>query len=201
MSGYLSDLVFSDAVKAAQHRLGSRDAMERMARNRDFQAAISEDLAAFLARRDSFYLATASADGQPYVQHRGGPPGVLRVLDPHTLAFADFTGNRQYVTVGNLSENARVALLVMDYSTRRRVKIWGRARVEEDDAQLIADLHADGYDARPQRAMVITVAAWDINCDRHITPRHDEDAIARAMRRVMQENAQLKAEIQRLRGG
>ena len=201
MSGHASDVAFSDAVKAVQRRLGSRADMQAMAEGRDFQTAISPDLAAYLAERDSFYMATASAGGQPYIQHRGGPRGFLRVRDEHTLAFADFSGNRQYVSLGNLSENDRVALFVMDYATRRRVKLWGRGRVIEDDAKLTASLHHPDYDAIPQRAIVITVMAWDINCNQHITARHDEATIAEALQKVMRENAELKAEIERLQGG
>jgi len=201
MSGHASDVAFTAAVKAVQQRLGSRADMQAMAEGRDFQTTISADLAAYLAERDSVYMATASADGQPYIQHRGGPRGFLRVLDEHTLAFADFGGNRQYVSLGNLSENDRMALFAMDYATRRRVKIWGRGRVVEGDAGLTASLHQPDYDARPQRAIVIAVTAWDINCNQHIVPRHDEATIARALEKVMQENAELKAEIRRLGGG
>ena len=198
MTGHISDVAFTDAVKAVQERLGSRQAMQRMASTRDFRRRVTADLAAFLAQRDSFYLATASAGGQPYMQHRGGPPGVLQVIDEGTLAFADFPGNRQFITLGNLSENDRAAIFVMDYASRQRIKIWGRARVEEDDPALIARVDAGGYPVSPQRAIVFAVSAWDVNCEKHITVRHDEDTVARAMHKVMQENAALKARVQEL---
>ncbi len=198
MTEHASDVVFTAAVKAVQERLGSRAAMQRMAATRDFQVRIGADLAAFLAERDSAYLATASAEGQPYIQHRGGPKGFLRVLDDTTLGFADFDGNRQYITLGNLSENPKAALFVMDYPTRRRIKLWGTARVVEDDAELVARLRHPDCPADPRRAIVFAVAAWDVNCQQHITPRHDEDTIARALHKVMAENAALKAELARL---
>src|SRR5262245_63916506 len=150
-------VTFSDAVKAEQARRGSRAAYARIeAATGGFASAITAELAAFLAERDSIYVATASADGQPYIQHRGGPRGFLRVLDEHTLAFVDYPGNRQYVTLGNLTENDRVCLFAMDYEHAERVKIWGRARVEE---------------AGGERRIVIAVTAWDANCPKHI-PRH-----------------------------
>lgn len=200
MDEFSSDVAFSDSVKAVQTELGSRDAMQRMAETRDFNRAVSDDLAAFLAQRDSFYLATASAAGQPYIQHRGGPAGFLKVLDAFTLAFADFAGNRQYVTLGNLRENDRVALFLMDYAGRQRIKIWGRARVVEDDAQLLERLYEARYTGEAQRAIVINVSAWDVNCQQHITVRHDEATIARAMQKVLRENEALRAEVARLRG-
>jgi uncharacterized protein len=147
---------FSDAVKAEQERRGSRAAYARVEARGGFATAISDDLAAWLAEQDSFYLATASADGQPYIQHRGGPPGFMRVVDEHTLAFIDQPGNRQYITLGNLSENDRVCLFVMDYAQRQRVKIWGRARVEEVGSE---------------RVIVIAVTAWDANCPKYIPQR------------------------------
>ena len=185
MDEFRSDVAFSDSVKAVQRELGSREAMRRMAATRDFGHAITANLAAFLAQRDSFYLATASADGQPYIQHRGGPAGFLQVLDEFTLAFADFAGNRQYVTLGNLRENDRVTLFVMDYAARQRIKIWGRARVMEDDVSLLARLSVAGYDGEPQRVIAVSVSAWDVNCQQHITVRHDETTIARAMQKVI----------------
>ena len=116
----------------------------------------------------SFYLATASADGQPYVQHRGGPPGFLRVVDERTLGFADFKGNRQYITTGNLAENGKAFIFIMDYAQRRRVKLWGRARVVEADAALLARLWPEGYEARPEQAILFEIEAWDTNCPQHI---------------------------------
>jgi len=163
-----SDVAFTPAVKAAQTQRGSRASYARVERSGGFATEIDDDLAGFLAERDSFYLATASADGQPYVQHRGGPRGLVRVLDPHTLGFADFAGNRQFISVGNLSENPRAVLFFMDHAHRRRVKLWGRARVVEGDPSLLAQLSVEGYAARVERAIVFDVEAWDANCPQHI---------------------------------
>lgn len=172
-----SDLAFTPAVKALQERFGSRAAYARMEEKGGFTVDITDDLAAFIAERDSFYLATASADGQPYVQHRGGPRGFLRVLDEHTLAFGDFTGNRQYISAGNLTENDKVCLFLMDYVNRRRIKIWGTAKVVEDDAELTEKVTCPGYKRKPECVFVITVKVWDTNCPQHITPRYTESDI------------------------
>ena len=154
MTRFTSDIAFTPAVKAAQERLGSRDGYARMEEKGGWRDRVSEDLTAFISQRDSFYLATASAEGQPYIQHRGGPPGFLAVLDDKTLAFADFSGNRQYISTGNLSENDRAYFFLMDYPNRRRIKIWGTARVVEDDPALLEKLMAPGYEARPERAIL-----------------------------------------------
>jgi predicted pyridoxine 5'-phosphate oxidase superfamily flavin-nucleotide-binding protein len=147
-----SDVAFTPVVKAVQARRGSRDHYAGTEAKGGFRTIVTPDLAAFLAAARSFYLATASAEGQPYVQHRGGPPGFLRVIDTRTLGFADYKGNRQYITTGNLSENPRAYIFVMDYARRRRVKLWGRARVVEDDRALLASLWPEGYTARPSRS-------------------------------------------------
>ncbi|MFQ5607591.1 MAG: pyridoxamine 5'-phosphate oxidase family protein [Candidatus Zixiibacteriota bacterium] len=167
-----SDIAFTPAVKALQERFGSRAAYARMEEKGGFTVEITEDLASFIAERDSFYIATASADGQPYVQHRGGPKGFLRVLDNHTLAFGDFTGNRQYISAGNLQENDKVCLFLMDYVNRRRYKIWGTAKVVEDDQELKETVTCKGYKRKPECVFVITVKVWDVNCPQHITPRY-----------------------------
>ncbi len=172
-----SDVAFSPAVKAAQERLGSRAHFER----RDWPTAATGDLAAFLAEATTAYLATASAEGQPYVQHRGGPKGFLKLLDPHTIAFADFAGNRQYVTLGNLAENPRAMLFVMDYETRRRVKLWGTARLVEDDPDLVRRLFPAGYKARGERALLFHLSAWDVNCQQHIPQLFPADAVMGAI--------------------
>lgn len=172
---YRTDIAFSPAVKRAQSERGSRDGYARMAQRRDFHAIITEDLAAFIAERDSVYLGTASASGRPYIQHRGGPKGFVKVLDENRLAFADYSGNRQYISLGNLSENDQAFLFVMDYGDRRRVKIWGRAGFVEDDAELLARVTDPEYDAVPERVLVFQVEAWDRNCRQHITPRYTTD--------------------------
>lgn len=158
------DIAFSAAVKRIQDEKGSRASY---ARAHPWPTTITEDLADFIATVETAFLASASADGQPYVQHRGGPPGFIRVLDETTLGLAEFAGNRQYITAGNLSENARAHLILMDYRHRRRVKIWGTARHVED-AALTAQLMPQGYRARPEGALLFTVATWDINCPQHI---------------------------------
>jgi len=194
-----SDVAFSPAVKRQQEARGSRNKYARLEARGGFRRTIDNDLAGFIARRDSFYLATASADGQPYVQHRGGAPGFLKVLDPETLAFADLAGNEQYVSIGNLGENDRVQLFLMDYANRRRIKLWGTARVIEDDAALLARLTDDGA-AAPERAIVIQVGAWDVNCPRHIEPRFSEAELAPAIGKLHQRITELEAEVAALRG-
>jgi uncharacterized protein len=188
------DLAFSAAVRDAQARRGSRKLYEEAL----WPIDISRDLAAFIGAQRSVFLASASAAGQPYIQHRGGPPGFLRVLDSRTIAFADYRGNRQYITTGNLAENDRVELFLIDYAARRRVKIWGRARVVEDDAALVASLMPEGYRARADQAVVITVEAWDMNCPQHIPQRLEAEDVARALAARDAEIAALKAELAQL---
>ncbi len=168
MQEFSSDIAFTPAVKAQQERLGSRRSYGRWERSRGFSREISEGLAGFIAERDSFYLGTASADGQPYVQHRGGPVGFLKVIDARTLAFADFDGNRQYISIGNLSENPRAFLFLMDYQNAVRIKLWGTAEFVDDDPQLLASLSDPDYGAVPERAIRFHVEAWDKNCPQHI---------------------------------
>jgi predicted pyridoxine 5'-phosphate oxidase superfamily flavin-nucleotide-binding protein len=195
-----SDVAFTASVKAVQERKGSRTAYRRMEENGGWRTAISPDLLAFLAERDSAYLATANAAGQPYVQHRGGPKGFIRPLDKHTLAFADFAGNRQYITTGNLAENDQAYLFLMDYANRRRVKIWGRARVVDNDPELLARLMPEGYAARPEQTILFTVEAWDTNCPQHIPQKIDAADVAAALGRAQNRIAELEAENVRLRG-
>jgi predicted pyridoxine 5'-phosphate oxidase superfamily flavin-nucleotide-binding protein len=195
-----SDVAFTASVKAVQERKGSRTAYRRMEENGGWRTAISPDLLAFLAERDSAYLATANAAGQPYIQHRGGPKGFIRALDEHTLAFADFAGNRQYITTGNLAENDQAYLFLMDYANRRRVKIWGRARVVDNDPELLARLMPEGYAARPGQAILFTVEAWDTNCPQHIPQKIDAADVAAALGRAQNRIAELEAENARLRG-
>lgn len=163
-----SDIAFTPSVKAEQVRHGSREQYRRMEERGGWQSTITAELAAFIAGLRSFYLGTASAEGQPYIQHRGGPPGFLKVVDEQTLGFADYRGNRQYITAGNLAENPRAFLFLMDYARRIRIKVWGEARVVEGDAALLAKLEDPGYRAVPERAILFTVKAWDRNCSQHI---------------------------------
>jgi predicted pyridoxine 5'-phosphate oxidase superfamily flavin-nucleotide-binding protein len=172
-----SDIAFTPAVKALQDRFGSRGAYAKMEDKGGFKVEITGDLVAFIEERDSFYLATASREGQPYIQHRGGPKGFLKVLDDHTLAFGDFRGNRQYISFGNLQENDKVCLFLMDYVNRQRIKVWGTAKVVEDDPALMEKVTCPSYKGKPEWAYLIDVKAWDINCPQHITPRFTEAEI------------------------
>jgi hypothetical protein len=188
-----TDVAFSPAVKRVQQRLGSRAGYARLEAKGGWPARVTPDLAGFIAERTSVYLATASADGQPYIQHRGGPKGFLKLLDDRTLAFADFAGNRQYITLGNLSENPKAMLFLMDYANRRRVKIWGRAKVVEDDPELLSRLSEAGYDGRPERAVVIAIEAWDVNCPQHIPVQFDRAEVAAVVGSLRERIAQLEA--------
>ncbi|MFG1424939.1 pyridoxamine 5'-phosphate oxidase family protein [Roseixanthobacter glucoisosaccharinicivorans] len=193
-----SDIAFSPAVKAIQARKGSRAGYRRMEETGGWRDEITPDLAAFLAAQTSFYLATASAAGQPYIQHRGGPPGFLRVLDAHTIAFADFKGNRQYITLGNLSENPAAHIFLMDYVNRRRIKMWGTARAVEDDLALLEALRVEGYKGVPEQAVVFTLTAWDANCPQHIPQRFEAADVAAALEVRDRRIAELEAQLARL---
>jgi uncharacterized protein len=173
-----SDTAFTPAVKEIQQRRGSRRAYARMEENGGWQDRVDPDLAAFIAERDSFFIATANARGQPYIQHRGGPPGFLRVLGERSLGFADYRGNRQYITLGNLAENDRAFLFLIDYANRRRIKIWGRARVVDGDPTTLARLMPPGYKAVPEQAILFDIEAWDTNCPQHIPRMIAADAVA-----------------------
>ena len=196
----VSDVAFTPAVKAAQARNGSRAAYARMAEKRGWQNAVTPELAAFIAQRDSFYLATANAAGQPYIQHRGGPTGFLKVLGERTLGFADFGGNRQHITVGNLSENDKAYIFLMDYANRRRIKIWGRARVVEDDPEPLDRLVDPAYKARPERAVLFEIEAWDVNCPQHIPRLLGEEKVTERVAPLAARIAELEAELASLRG-
>lgn len=198
MRNHPSDVAFTPAVKSIQERKGSRRGYARMEQGSGWPTIVNDELAEFLSDLDMFYLATASAGGQPYVQYRGGPPGFLKVIDEHTLGFADFGGNRQYITLGNLSENPQAMLFLMDYANQRRVKVWGTARVVEGDAQLAEKLSDPSYPAAVERAIVFTVKAWDVNCQQHIHPRFTERQIAPAIAKLQERIAELEAQVQRL---
>jgi predicted pyridoxine 5'-phosphate oxidase superfamily flavin-nucleotide-binding protein len=192
---YPSDVAFTPAVKAVQARKGSREAYARVEQGGGWRTEIDEDLAAFLAVQDSMYLATASAGGQPYIQHRGGPKGFIRILDKNTLAFADFGGNRQYITQGNLSENPQANIFLMDYVHRRRVKIWGEARVVDDDPALTQSLMPHGYKARPEQVILFRISTWDTNCPQHIPQKFDAADVAAALASRDARIAELEAEL------
>jgi len=169
---YRSDIAFTPAVKAAQEARGSRAGYEKAMARHDWDDHVTPVLEAFIAERDSFYLGTASADGQPYIQHRGGPKGFLKVLDADRLAFADYRGNRQYISVGNLNENDKAFIFLMDYPNRQRIKIWGLAEYVEGDDELLRRVADPDYDAKLERAIVFHIEAWDSNCPQHIKPRY-----------------------------
>ena len=190
----VSDIAFTPAVKAAQQARGSREAYARMEQGAGWENRITPELAAFAAQRDSFYLGTAAASGQPYIQHRGGPKGFLRALNEEQFAFADFAGNRQYISAGNLDENNQAVLFLMDYPNRRRIKIWGTARVVEDDDRLLSQLTDPAYPGKPERAIVFDVAAWDVNCPQHITPRWTEQELDAKVERLERRVEDLEAE-------
>jgi predicted pyridoxine 5'-phosphate oxidase superfamily flavin-nucleotide-binding protein len=192
---YSSDVAFTLAVKSIQTRKGSRGAYARVEQNGGWCTEIDENLAAFLSQANSLYFATASADGQPYIQHRGGPKGFVRILDNKTLAFADYSGNRQYITQGNLAENPKAHIFLMDYAHRRRVKLWGEARVVEDDPALLASLMPQGYKARPEQAILFTISAWDTNCPQHIPQKFDAADVAAALASRDARIAELEAEL------
>ena len=191
------DVLFSDAVKAEQARLGSRPMFE----GREWKTEITDDLRQFLGVIDTFFFATASADGRPYIQHRGGPPGFLKTIGSHTLAFADFAGNRQYITLGHLKENDRAHMFILHFATQQRLKLWGRARVVESDMELMERLVEPAYKARPQRAIVFTLEAWDVNCTQHIVPRYSEAEIAPGINKLVARVKELEEEVARLKAG
>jgi predicted pyridoxine 5'-phosphate oxidase superfamily flavin-nucleotide-binding protein len=201
MSRGAGHIAFSDAVRTVQAERGSRDAYARVEAHPGggSETEVTDDLRAFLAQIDTAFLATASADGQPYVQHRGGPKGFIRALDAHTLAFADLRGNRQYISAGNLRENDRVCLFLIDYAHRARVKVWGRAEVMAATPALLTQLGPLPAKARVEQVMVIHVDAWDINCPQHIPVKLDAADVARAIARLEDRIAQLEAENERLR--
>ena len=200
MTKPVSDIAFTKSVKAVQERLGSRKGYASMEARGGWSDAISPELHGFLAQRDSVYLGTATADGRPYIQHRGGLPGFVKVLDDHTLAFADYSGNRQYISVGNLTENDQAFLFLMDYETQSRIKIWGRAKFVEDDPALLERVFDAGYRARPERVLVFTVEAWDVNCPQHIPRMIPADKVERRERELVDKIEALEAELARLRG-
>jgi predicted pyridoxine 5'-phosphate oxidase superfamily flavin-nucleotide-binding protein len=193
-----SDLVFPPAARQAQAERGSARAYEKRV-TAGFPDRITPELAAFIGELDTAFLATVSAAGAPYIQHRGGPKGFIKLLDEKTLGFADYAGNRQYITLSNLAGNDRAYLFLLDFAAQRRVKVWGRARVVENDPVLLSRLVDPGYRARPERAILFTVEAWDVNCSQHITARFTESEIAEATAALRERIATLEAENARLR--
>ena len=191
--------MFSDAVKKVQEERGSRAIYARVERTSGFNSSVDDELHDFLANIDTAFLASASKEGDPYVQHRGGPRGFIRVIDEQTIGFVDFAGNRQYITTGNLTENDRVCLFLIDYENRRRVKVWGTARVVPLTDDLAKVIDPAGYRARREQAILITVSRWDVNCPQHIPQKLDAREVATVIegleeriRVLEEENARLK---------
>ena len=172
-----SDIAFTPAVKAIQERLGSRKSYAGMETRGGWSDVVTEDLRDFLSQQDTIFLGTATADGRPYIQHRGGAKGFLKILDERTLGFADFFGNKQYISMGNLSENPKAFIFMIDFAHRRRIKLWGRAEVKEGDPELLRRLTDPGYPGRVERAFVFHLEAWDVNCPQHIKPRFTEEEV------------------------
>ncbi len=196
---YSSDIAFTPAVKAVQQRKGSRRAYARMEEGGSWETHITADLKSFVEAQTSFFLGTANADGQPYIQHRGGPAGFLKVIDGKTLGFIDFAGNRQYISQGNIAENPKTYLFLIDYAHQRRIKIWGEARIVEGDADLTAQLMPDGYKARAEQVILFTVAAWDANCPQHIPQRFEAHDVISAFAEKDEHIRLLELEIGKLK--
>jgi uncharacterized protein len=199
MRRYPSDVAFTLAVKHVQTAKGSRAAYAKAEQSRGWRTRVTSDLEGFLAGLDMFYLGTANGEGQPYVQYRGGPPGFLKVLDDRTLAFADFGGNRQYISLGNLSENPKAFIFLMDYANPGRVKLWGTAKVVEDDPALLGRLRDPEYSGKVERAIVFTVEAWDINCPQHIHRRFSEHQVGPVIERLRHRIGELEEQLAELR--
>ena len=197
--GYSSDIAFTPAVKVIQARNGSRQSYARLEEAGSWKTRVTPELQAFIETQTSVFLATANSEGQPYIQHRGGPPGFLKVLDDQTLGFVDFVGNRQYISLGNLQENPKAHLFLIDYAHRKRVKIWGEARVVEEDPDLTARLMPAGYKARASQVILFKIDAWDANCPQHIPQRFEAAEVSAAIEERDQQIAALQAELATLR--
>ena len=199
---YVSDIAFTDSVKAIQSRKGSRHIYAQMEKNGGWQTEITPDLAGYVTAQRSFFLATANANGQPYIQHGGGPPGFLTVIDRKTLAFADYKGNKQFISQGNLTDNPKAFIFLIDYVTRTRVKIWGSAKVVEDQPGLLDELmpSRDEYSARPEQVFIFTVEAWDRNCPQHIPQRIDREDVDKLLQERDLRIAELEEQLRLLKG-
>ncbi|SHN42373.1 pyridoxamine 5'-phosphate oxidase family protein [Chitinophaga sp. CF418] len=195
-----ASLAFTDAVRDMQEKLGSRKSYARL-ENRSYVDGLTENETGFISDRDSFYMATIGENGYPYIQHRGGPQGFIKVLDTKQLGIIDYKGNAQYITVGNITTNNNVALIMVDYPTRTRLKLYAKARIVElkDDPALYARLDLEGYEFRPERMMVFDVDAYDWNCQQHITPRYSIEEINKAFASQSKYILQLEAELKKLK--
>ncbi len=192
---YSSDIAFTDTVKAIQNRKGSRRAYANMERNGGWETKITDDLKSFIEAQSSVFLATANREGQPYIQHRGGPPGFLRVLDEKTIGFVDYNGNRQFISTGNLADNPKFHLFLIDYGNKQRVKIWGEAKVIEEDDVLLSQLMPAAYKARPEQVILLQVSAWDANCPQHIPKRYEAAYVLAELAKRDERIAELQSEL------
>jgi predicted pyridoxine 5'-phosphate oxidase superfamily flavin-nucleotide-binding protein len=199
MKQYPSNIAFTPSVKAIQEQHGSRHGYASMERGRGWETKVTPDLAEFIADLDMFYLGTANAEGQPYIQYRGGAPGFLKVVDEQTLGFADFGGNKQYITLGNLADNSKAFIFLMDYANSSRIKLWGTARVVEGDQSLNDKLRDPAYPGRVERAILFIVAAWDVNCHQHIHPRFSQRQIAPLIEKLESRIRELESELAKTR--
>jgi len=197
MPNAFATISFTESVKAAQTRHGSRENNRRFELSDDTRNELGGFETEFIESRDSFYMATISENGWPYVQHRGGPAGFIRVLDTRTIGFADFKGNRQYISVGNINANAHTSIIMMDYPNRRRLKLWGITRIihEADEPDTFARLAISSYRARVERGMVIQVEAIEWNCPQHITPRYSEAEVDKMLQTLQEENSRLREQL------
>jgi predicted pyridoxine 5'-phosphate oxidase superfamily flavin-nucleotide-binding protein len=200
MAKNFAEIAFTDAVKKLQEKHGSRRGYERMERFSKVDGLTDHEMS-FIQNRDSFYLASIGAKEFPYIQHRGGPKGFLKVLDPKRLGFIDFIGNKQYVSVGNMESNKNVSLIMIDYPTRTRLKIFAKAEVVElkDDSELYRLLNLEDYKFRPERMMVFHIEAYDWNCPQHIMPRYTVDEINEAFSSQKEYMKNLEEEIKKLK--
>lgn len=199
MRQFSSDIAFTPSVKAVQTEKGSRISYARMEQGGSWETAVTPELTAFLSELDMFYLGTSNADGQPYIQYRGGSPGFLKPLDDKTLGFADFGGNRQYITLGNLSENPRAFIFLMDYVRSRRIKLWGRARVVNADPVLLERLREPSYPGKIERIILFEIEAWDVNCPQHIHKRFAQTQVAPVIEQLQSRIADLEAQLGHVR--
>jgi predicted pyridoxine 5'-phosphate oxidase superfamily flavin-nucleotide-binding protein len=195
MKAPVSDIAFTPSVKAVQERLGSRKGYASLEQRGGWSDTVTPELEAFIAERDTFFIATVNAEGQPYIQHRGGPLGFLKVIDERMLGFADFSGNRQYITVGNLNDNPKAFIFLMDFAKRRRIKIWGRAEVVESDEELREKLFDPEYGSEPERLFLFHVDAWDVNCPQHIKPRFTEEELGESVSVLRTRIRELEAQV------
>lgn len=198
MRQFSSDIAFTPAVKSIQTAKGSRTSYARMEAGGSWETSVTPELEAFLADLDMFYLGTTNAEGQPYIQYRGGSPGFLRAIDEKTLGFADFGGNRQYITLGNLSENPRAFIFLMDYARSRRIKLWGKARVVESDPALLETLRDSSYPGKAERAILFEIEAWDVNCPQHIHKRFPQKQVAPLIEQLQAKIADLESKLKTL---